>query len=156
MAASAAEIYLINQPVGMHQQACEDVIHDKKEAMAYSRCHVREEQEEQQKREEWFGASPQDLRNPLSESTIDQRDSNADGVKTVDTMVRMQLESLPTFFPIFTILVSVRQLIPFSMIAYLGEFCLIGFGAENEMGLFSSPETPFYVKNYSHLLPKNM
>ena len=65
----------------MRQQADEDFIRDKKEAMAYSRRHVREEQEEQQKREEWFGASPQDLRNLLSESTIDQRDSNADGVK---------------------------------------------------------------------------
>ena len=60
MAASAAEIQLMNQPVGMRPQADEDVICDKKEAMAYSRCHVREEQEEQQKREEWFGASPQD------------------------------------------------------------------------------------------------
>ena len=42
---------------------------------------MREEQEEKQKREKWFGASPQDLRNLLSESTIDRRDSNADGVK---------------------------------------------------------------------------
>ena len=123
----------------MRQQTDEDFIHDKKEAMAYSSCHVREKQEEQQKREEWFGASPQDLRNLLSESTIDRRDSNADGVKTVDTMVRMQLESLPTFFPIFIILVNVGQLIPFSMIAYLGEFSPIGFGAENKTGLFSSP-----------------
>ena len=41
-------------------------------------------------------------------------------------MVRMQLESLLTFFPIFIILVSVGQLIPFSMIAYLGEFSPIG------------------------------
>ena len=65
----------------MRQQADEDFIHDKKEAMAYSRCHVREKQEEQQKREEWYGASPQDLRNLLSESTIDRRDSNAGGVK---------------------------------------------------------------------------
>ena len=73
-------------------------------------------------------------------------------MKTVDTMVRMQLESLPTFI----ILVSVGQLISFSMIAYLGEFSPIGFGAENKTGLFSSPETPFYVKNYSHLVPKNM
>ena len=139
----------------MRQQADEDVIHDKKEAIVYSRCHVREEQEEQQKREEWFGASPQDLRNLLSESTIDRRDSNT-GVKTVDTMVRMQLESFPTFFPIIIILVSVGQLIPFSMITYLGEFSPIGFGAEIKTGLFSSPELPFHVKNYSHLVPKHM
>ena len=81
MAASAAEIQLINQPVGMRQQADEDFICDEKEAMAYFRRHVREEQEEQQKREEWFGASPQDLRNLLSESTIDRIYSIADGVK---------------------------------------------------------------------------
>ena len=42
------------------------------------------------------------------------------------------------------------------MIAYLGEFSPIGFGAENKTGLFSSPELPFYVKNYFHLVPKNM
>ena len=155
-AASAAEIQPINQPVGKRRQAAEDFIRDKKEAMAYYRHRVREEQEGQQKRDEWFGASPQDLQNLLSESTIDRRDSNADGVKKVDTMVRMQLESLPTFFPIFIILVSVGQLIAFSVIAYLGGFSPIGFGAENKTGLFSSPEPPLYVKNYSHLVPKNL
>ena len=80
----------------MRQQADEDFIRDKKEAMAYSRRHVREEQEEQQKREEWFGASPQDLRNLLSESPIDRRNSNADGVKR---LTQWSVGVTPDFLP---------------------------------------------------------
>lgn len=155
-AVSAPEIQPINEPARRHQQTDDTFIHDAKEAMAYYRRRVREEQEEQQKKEEWFGSSPQDMQNLLSESTIDRRDSSAGGVKKVDTMVRMQLESLPTFFPIFIILVSIAQLIAFGVTAYLGGFSPIGFGAENKTGLFSSPEPPYHVKNYSHLVPKNM
>lgn len=126
-------------------------ISDAKEAMAYYRRRVREEEEEKRNKEEWFGYDQQNL----LESTTERKQSRGDGAKKVDTLVRIQLESLPSFFPIFVILVSVGQLIAFGVTAYLGGFAPIGFGAENMTDVFSSPEPP-YEKNFTHQVSKNL
>eukprot|EP00118_Oscarella_pearsei_P017384 m.171691 g.171691 ORF g.171691 m.171691 type:complete len:729 (+) comp39070_c1_seq4:1248-3434(+) len=132
----------------------DEFMRDPNEALVYYRRRVKEEAEAEEKHKkenaEWFGFDQSAL---MSSS---QDVGKGKGKKeNVDTFVRMQLESLPQFFPIFIILISVGQVIAMGLTAYFGRFAPIGLGVDKTNESFSSLLPP-YTANFTHTVAKNM